>query len=224
MTGPAARRSAHEEDRRTDRELVYAAREGDMRAFDALFYRYRDGIFRLGLSITKDPSAAEEIAVDTFTRAHRALARLEPEGSLRPWLYRVAVNLSYNRRPRKGVIISPLEDSANDTFQSEERSPSVLAEQAEMRRNVLAAVDTLGPKHRIVVVLHYINGLNLAEIAQVVDCPIGTVKSRLHYALRRLRAHLSAHPEFGIEPLSFLAPSARRTVAPVVEPLGGEPQ
>jgi len=62
------------------------------------------------------------------------------------------------------------------------------------------------------------------EIAEVVDCPIGTVKSRLHYALRRLRTHLSAHPEFGIEPMSFLAPSARRTVAPVVEPLPGEPQ
>ena len=59
-------------DRRTDRELVYAARDGDMEAFDALFYRYRDGIFRLGLAITKDPSAAEEIAVDTFKigRAH----------------------------------------------------------------------------------------------------------------------------------------------------------
>jgi RNA polymerase sigma-70 factor (ECF subfamily) len=224
VTEHAARRSAHDEDRRTDRELVYAARDGDMRAFDALFYRYRDGIFRLGLSITKDPSAAEEIAVDTFTRAHRALARLEPEGSLRPWLYRVAVNLSYNRRPRKGVILSPLEDSANDTFQSEERSPSVLAEQSEMRRIMLAAVDTLGPKHKIVVVLHYMNGLNLAEIAQVVDRPIGTVKSRLHYALRRLRAHLSAHPELGIEPLSFLAPSPRRTVAPVVEPLPGEPR
>ena len=207
MTEHAARRQAHDEDRRTDRELVYAARDGDMLAFDALFYRYRDGIFRLGLAITKDPSAAEEIAVDTFTRAHRALARLEPEGSLRPWLYRVAVNLSYNRRPRKGVIISPLEDSANDTFQSEERSPSVLAEQAELRRIVLAAVDTLGPKHRIVVVLHYMNGLNLAEIA-----------------LRRLRAHLSAHPEFGIEPMSFLVPSSKRMVAPVVEPIPGEPR
>jgi len=124
----------------------------------------------------------------------------------------------------RNIIISPLEDSANDTLQSEERSPSTLAEQAEVRRIVLAAVDTLGPKHRIVVVLHYMNGLNLAEIAQVVDCPIGTVKSRLHYALRRLRTHLSAHPEFGIEPMTALAPSARRTVAPVVEPLSGEPR
>ncbi|TMD53289.1 MAG: hypothetical protein E6I83_07270 [Chloroflexi bacterium] len=77
-------------DARTDHDLVYAARDGDTVAFDALFYRYRDGIFRLGLAITKDPSAAEEIVVDTFARAHRALARLEPDDSLRPWLYRVA--------------------------------------------------------------------------------------------------------------------------------------
>jgi len=76
----------------------------------------------------------------------------------------------------------------------------------------------------VVVVLHYLNGLNLAEIAQVVDCPVGTVKSRLHYALRRLRTHLSAHPELGIEPTSLLAPSSRQTVAPVVEPMPGEPR
>jgi RNA polymerase sigma-70 factor (ECF subfamily) len=204
VTGRAAKKLA-EIDTRTDRELVYAARENDMLAFDALFYRYKDGIFRLGLAITKDPSAAEEIVVDTFTRAHRALARLEPEGSLRPWLYRVAVNLSYNRRPRKGLIISTLEDATEEVMESGERSPSSLAELAELRRVVLAAIDTLGPKHKVVVVLHYLNGLNLAEIAQVVDCPIGTVKSRLHYALRRLRAHLAAHPELGFEPQDDVA-------------------
>ena len=88
-------------DERTDRQLVLATRAGDLRAFDALFYRYKDGIFRVGLAITKDPSHAEEIVVDTFARAFRAIERLEPEDSLRPWLYRVAVNLSYNRQPRK---------------------------------------------------------------------------------------------------------------------------
>ena len=219
----AAGRELSPDDGRTDRELVYAAREGDMLAFDVLFYRYRDGIFRLGLAITKDPSAAEEIAVDTFARAHRAIARLEPEGSLRPWLYRVAVNLSYNRRPRKGIILSPLDDPSNDAATSEERSPAALAERAEVRRIVLAAVDLLSAKHRIVVVLHYLNGLNLAEIAEVVDCPIGTVKSRLHYALRRLRTHLSAHPEFGIEPARGPLPTSKRTVAQVVETLREEP-
>lgn len=224
MSGRAAGRQGAEEERRSDRDLVYAARAGDMLAFDVLFYRYRDGIFRLGLAITKDPSAAEEIAVDTFARAHRALARLEPEGSLRPWLYRVAINLSYNRRPRKNIILSPLDDPSNETLSSEERSPAMLAEQAEVRRIVLGAVDLLSPKHRIVVVLHYLNGLNLAEIAEVVDCPIGTVKSRLHYALRRLRAHLSAHPELGIEPSRRSIPTTGQTVARVVETLRSGPQ
>jgi RNA polymerase sigma-70 factor (ECF subfamily) len=205
---------------RNDRELVYAARDGDMQAFDALFYRYKDGIFRLGLAITRDPSHAEEIVVDTFTRAHRALARLEPEGSLRPWLYRVAINLSYNRRPRKGIVLSTIEDVTEEIMESGDRSPSSLAELAETRRVVLAAVETLGPKHKIVVVLHYLNGLNLAEIAQVVDCPVGTVKSRLHYALRRLRVHLAAHPELGFEPDAPLLATGQQMPIPAPGTVG----
>jgi RNA polymerase sigma-70 factor (ECF subfamily) len=213
------KRDASTGDLRSDHDLVYAARDGEIAAFDALFYRYRDGIFRLGLAITKDPSAAEEIVVDTFARAHRALARLEPDSSLRPWLYRVAVNLSYNRRPRKGVVLSSLDDAVDEPLANEDGSPSHVAEQAELRRLVLGAVDELGPKHRLVVVLHYLNGLNLAEIAEVMDCPVGTVKSRLHYALRRLRTHLAAHPELGIEPRRPLIATALRAPKPVTAPV-----
>lgn len=213
------KRDAAGADTRTDHELVYAARDGETAAFDALFYKYRDGIFRLGLAITKDPSSAEEIVVDTFARAHRALARLEPDSSLRPWLYRVAVNLSYNRRPRKGVVLSSLDDAVDEALANEDGSPSYQAEQAELRRLVLGAVEELGPKHRLVVVLHYLNGLNLAEIAEVMDCPVGTVKSRLHYALRRLRTHLAAHPELGIEPRRPLIATPLRARRPVTAPV-----
>ena len=188
-----------ERDPRNDRELVYAARRGDAGSFDALFYRYRDGIYRLSLAITKDPQAAEEIVVDTFARAYRALARLEPDDTLRPWLYRVAINESYDRRPRNAAT-APLDEAAEEIAASDERSPAVLAERAETRRIVLAALETLGAKHRNVVVLHYLNELPLAEIAQIVECPVGTVKSRLHYALRRLRTHLAQHPAVGVEP------------------------
>jgi len=198
-----------EAEARGDRELVHAARAGDTIAFDNLFYRYRDGIYRLGLSITKDPSAAEEIVVDTFARAHRAIERLEPDDSLRPWLYRVAVNLSYNRRPRKGVTFSPLDDGTLD-IAADAESPSDVAERAERRRVVLECVDTLGPKHRIVVVLHYLNGLNLAEIAEVAEVPVGTVKSRLHYALRKLKVQLSAHPGLDFEPLEVFEATERQ--------------
>ena len=206
-------------DARSDHALVYAARDGDSVAFDALFYRYRDGIFRLGLAITKDASAADEIVVDTFARAYRALARLEPDDSLRPWLYRVAVNLSYNRRPRKNVVLSSLDEAADEALANDDGSPSHVAEKAELRRLVLGAVEQLGPKHRLVVVLHYLNGLNLTEIAEVVDCPVGTVKSRLHYALRRLRTHLAAHPELGIEPPRSLLATGFRAPKPVTAPL-----
>lgn len=188
-----------EGDARNDRELVYAARIGDEGAFDALFYRYRDGIFRLSLAITKDPQAADEIVVDTFARAYRALARLEPDDTLRPWLYRVAINESYDRRPRGGTA-SSLDDAAEELTAGEERSPSSMAEREETRRVVLAALETLDEKHRTVVVLHYLSELALAEIALIVGSPVGTVKSRLHYALRRLRTHLSAHPGLVIEP------------------------
>jgi RNA polymerase sigma-70 factor (ECF subfamily) len=198
---PRAAAAPLEGDARNDRELVYSARRGDEGAFDALFYRYRDGIYRLSLAITKDPHAAEEIVVDTFARAYRALARLEPDDTLRPWLYRVAINESYDRRPRVAAPAS-LDDAADEVAAGEERSPSALAEREELRRVVLAAIDTLDQKHRTVVVLHYLSELALAEIAVVVGSPVGTVKSRLHYALRRLRARLSAHPGFLIEPSS----------------------
>jgi RNA polymerase sigma-70 factor (ECF subfamily) len=201
---PRSKADGFEAEPRGDRELVHAARAGETLAFDNLFYRYRDGIYRLGMAITKDPSAAEEIVVDTFARAHRAIERLEPDDSLRPWLYRVAVNLSYNRRPRKGVTFSSLDDGTDD-IAAEGESPSDAAERTERRRVVLECVDTLGPKHKVVVVLHYLNGLNLAEIAEIVEVPVGTVKSRLHYALRKLRVQLSAHPGLDFEPADLLA-------------------
>ena len=197
------RRDGPESDARCDRDLVHAARDGDTPSFDALFYRYRDGIYRLAVAITKDPSAGEEIVVDTFARAHRSLARLEPEDTLRPWLYRVAMNLSYDRKPRSGVTFASLEVSPAESFASDERSPAAIAEESEVRRIVLAAIDELGPKHRIVVILHYLNELSLAEIAAVVECPVGTVKSRLFYGVRHLRARLESLPRLGSEPAVF---------------------
>jgi RNA polymerase sigma-70 factor (ECF subfamily) len=206
---PRPKGEGFEPEARGDRELVHAARQGEVLAFDNLFYRYRDGIYRLGLAITKDPSAAEEIVVDTFARAHRAIERLEPDDSLRPWLYRVAVNLSYNRRPRKGVTFSSIDDGTED-IAAEGETPSEAAERAERRRVVLECVDTLGSKHKIVVVLHYLNGLNLAEIAEIVDVPVGTVKSRLHYALRKLRVQLSAHPGLDFEPAELFGATGQQ--------------
>lgn len=192
---------APEASERSDKELVVAARSGDTRSFDLLFYRYRDGIYRVAYAVTKDRSAAEEILVDTFARAYRALARLDPHDTLRPWLYRVALNLSYNRRPRGRVTLQPLEDATEKVLLDEEVSPHALAERGELQRAVLDAIDGLPFKHRVVVILHHLHGMDLAEIAEIVDCPVGTVKSRLHYALRRLRTSLLADRRLELEPI-----------------------
>ncbi len=193
--------------RRSDRDLVQAARSGDTASFDELFYRYRDGIYRVALAVTKDPSAADEILVDTFARAHRAMARLDPQDTLRPWLYRVALNLSYNRRPRGAFTVRTLDDASEEVAISEEASPQAVAERGEVRDMVLEAIDRLSFNHRVVVILHYLQGMNLNEIAEIVGCPVGTVKSRLHYALRRLRQYLLADRRLDIEP----ARAPRRT-------------
>lgn len=185
---------------RSDKELVDAARAGDQASFDLLFYRYRDGIYRVALAVTKDPSAAEEILVDTFARAYRAIGRLEPQTSLRPWLYRVALNLSYNRRPRGRYMLHTLEDAGDEVLEADEISPQHLAERGELQRAVLEAIDRLSFKHRVVVILHHLQGLDLAEIAEIVDCPVGTVKSRLHYALLHLRVSLLADRRIEVEP------------------------
>lgn len=192
--------AAGEGSERSDKELVLAARAGHTAAFDLLFYRYRDGIYRVGLAVTKDPSAAEEILVDTFARAYRALERLDPHDSLRPWLYRVALNLSYNRFSRGRYTTQPLEDATEHAVEAEEISPHGLAERGEVQRAVLEAIDGLSFKHRVVVILHHLHGMDLAEIAEIVDCPVGTVKSRLHYALRRLRTSLLADRRIELEP------------------------
>lgn len=191
---------AGEASERSDKELVVAAYAGDAASFDALFYRYRDGIYRVALAVTRDPSAAEEILVDTFARAYRALERLDPQSSLRPWLYRVALNLSYNRRPRGRYTTQPLDDATEQVAEAEEISPQGLAERGEVQRAVLEAVESLSFKHRVVVILHHLHGMDLAEIAEIVDCPVGTVKSRLHYALRRLRVSLMADRRIELEP------------------------
>ena len=199
MAGDSA--AAPEWSERSDRDLVRSAQAGDMASFDGLFYRYRDGIYRVALAVTKDPSSAEEILVDTFARAHRALARLDPRDTLRPWLYRVALNLSYNRRSRRVFPVRTLDEATEEVVVAEESSPQALAERGELQRAVLDAVDHLSFNHRVVVILHYLHGMNLSEIAEIAGCPVGTVKSRLHYALRRLRTRLLADRRIEVEPL-----------------------
>ncbi|MGH2452031.1 MAG: RNA polymerase sigma factor [Candidatus Limnocylindria bacterium] len=180
-----------------DPELVRRARAGDALAFNDLFTRYRGPIHRLAYTMTRDAGIAEDIVVETMTRAYRSLPTLAPQITLRPWLLRVALNLAYNHLAQRRLPALSLE--ANDVDEeraSEVESPADLAEVAERRRVVRGAVDQLRPHLRNVVVLAYIEELRLTEVAERLGIPLGTVKSRLNAALRDLRERLGDDPLF----------------------------
>lgn len=169
----------------------------DLDAFEAFFTRHRTLIFRTAYGLTGDRHAAEEVLQDTFARAYRHRATLLPGVSPVPWLHRVALNLCYSRLDRRRIDARPIEEATATLAGDRSVEPAERAEQAELRLIVRQGIAALPVKHRSVVVLYYLHGLSLQETATMLDVRLGTVKSRLHYALRSLRIHLEEDRRFG---------------------------
>ncbi len=172
-------------------------RADDLEAFEALFARYRNPIYRTAYGLTGDPQAAEEVLQDTFARAWQRRTTLMTDVSPVPWLHRVALNLCYSRLGRRRVKAEPIEEEAHGHVRDRAVEPAERAEQQELRAIVRDGIAALPPKHQSVVALYYLQGLSLQETADVLGVALGTVKSRLHYALRGLRANLETDRRFG---------------------------
>jgi RNA polymerase sigma-70 factor (ECF subfamily) len=175
-----------------DRVLVVNLQSGDLEALGELYDRYRIQIFRTALAITRDASAADDILQECFLRVHHYADRINPDLPLAPWLYRVTVNLSYTWSKRNKHYWAPLEAFIDRLISPARHAPEASAERAELRDKINNAIDALPFSQRVVVVLHYMNGLDLKEIAEILECPIGTVKSRLFHARAALRERLGA--------------------------------
>ena len=170
----------------------------DLDAFEAFFNRHRTLIYRTAYGLTGDPHVAEEVLQDTFARAYRHRAALLPDVSPVPWLHRVALNLCYSRLDRRQLKAEPIADgTVAATVPDGAVEPAERAERQELRQIVREGIAALPPKHQSVVVLYYLHGLSLQETASFLDVRLGTVKSRLHYALRSLRGHLERDRRFG---------------------------
>jgi RNA polymerase sigma-70 factor (ECF subfamily) len=107
-----------------------------------------------------------------------------------PWLNRVALNLCYTRLARRRLPTRVMDDFVTDTLRDQALGPDEWAEQQELHQTVRTGIEALPPKHRSVVALYYLDGLSLQETAEVLGIRLGTVKSRLHYALNTLRREL----------------------------------
>jgi len=169
----------------------------ELDAFEQFFNRYRTPIYRTAYGLTGDPQAAEEILQDTFARAHQRRAILRLDVSPLPWLHRVALNLCYSRLARHRPPSEPIDQSSAQFLPDAGTPPAERAEQHELRNIVREGVAGLPEKHRSVVVLYYLYGLSLQETAALLNVRLGTVKSRLHYALRALRSDLEGDQRFG---------------------------
>jgi len=173
-------------------QLVARAKEGEIEAFEALYEQYKGSIYRTALAITRDRGAAEEILQDAFLRVFQHIDHVRAGAPISPWIHRIAINLSYTWVTRRGRWLTSLQQVVDRLTAIPGISPEHAVEQDELQQVVREAIDRLEFRQRATIVLFYLEGFSLAEIAEIMDCPVGTVKSRLHYGREKLREALLA--------------------------------
>jgi RNA polymerase sigma-70 factor (ECF subfamily) len=178
-------RTAFPEKRVTEAQQIRLAREGNHAAWEALMHAHQEPVFRLAYLQLGDPDEAEDITQETFLRAYRALKGFDLERPLRPWLLRIASNLAHNRHRSMGRYLSALTRFARQepdgikqtNFKAEENEGQAL----------WRAVKQMAKPFQEVIYLRYFLDMSESEIVDTLDVPPGTVKSRLHRALTKLR-------------------------------------
>jgi len=170
--------------------LVARMRSGDLDAFEEFFTTYERQVYTTALAITRDPGLAEEILQDCFVKAYRARHRLQTDRSPLPWLHRVTTNLCYSRIARRRVMIEPITALITNLVADLTSRPDQVVESREIIEVLQRAIDALPPKQQTAVILYYLHGYSLAEAAEIAACSVGTMKSRVHYALKALRSRL----------------------------------
>ena len=172
------------------KDLVERMQAGDLDAFEEFFNTYKRPVFTTALAITRDPFLAEEILQDCFVKAYRVRERLDSNRSPLPWLQRVTINLCYSRVARRKQIVEPITSLITNLVIDLAARPDQVVESREVLEVLQRGIDALPPKQQTAIILYYLHGYSLAEAAEVADCNVGTMKSRLHYALKALRASL----------------------------------
>ena len=176
----------------TPGRLIERVQTGDLEAFEEFFNAYQRPVFATALAITRDPSLAEEVLQDCFVKAYRVKERLRTDCSPLPWLQRVAINLCYSRLGRKRAFVEPITSVIANVVADLGQRPDQVAESREIVEALQRGIDSLPPKQRTAIILYYLHGYSLAEASEIAQCNVGTMKSRLHYALRALRVRLPA--------------------------------
>ncbi len=188
----------HAEQTDTDLILVQRVQAGEIEAYDQLVRKYRERLFAVVYNLTSNREDAADLTQESFIKAFSSINRFKGKSSFFTWLYRIAVNttLSHMKRNRIRRFFSfenlDEEVSSSDIVEllaERSKSDKTLVIK-ELQEKLNEAMQKLSPKHRTVVVLFEIEGLSHQQIAEIMKCSVGTVRSRLHYAKQQLQAHL----------------------------------
>jgi RNA polymerase sigma-70 factor (ECF subfamily) len=184
----------------SDAELVARAQAGETVAFDELVRRHRNRVFAMIRNMIHREADAWDLSQEAFLKAWKALPRFEAKAKFSTWLFRIVHNVVYDwtrrRRPESAdewneeLLNREKIDPASRTTPAGALRPDASLSNSELREKIEEALDTLSPGHREAVVLKDVQGLAYKEIAEVMDCSIGTVMSRLHYARKKLQTLL----------------------------------
>ncbi len=172
-----------------DQRLVERVQRGDKVAFDLLVLKYQHKVVKLIMRYVRDPTEALDVSQEAFLKAYRALPKFRGDSAFYTWLYRIAVNtaknhiVAMNRRP----IEYDLDLQESDGYElnvrlRNEDSPEKIAQRDELRQAVQSAIESLPDELRAAILFREIDGLSYEEIAHAMDCPVGTVRSRIFRA------------------------------------------
>jgi RNA polymerase sigma factor (sigma-70 family) len=179
--------------------LIEQARDGDLEAYDELIRRHQERIYGTVYHMTSNHEDANDLTQETFIKAFQALKSFKGGSSFYTWIYRIAVNKTINflkqRKHRSSMSLNDLDFNAeNDpdlVALVSDKTPRRDAALAELQKKLNEAMQKLSDQHRLVVTLHDVQGLAHEEIAEVMDCNVGTVRSRLFYARQQLQGYLA---------------------------------
>jgi RNA polymerase sigma-70 factor (ECF subfamily) len=199
LSGRSSSKTAPSVDPAEEQSLVRRSQQGDMAAYDALVRRYQERIYATIYHMTSNHEDANDLAQETFIKAFQALKTFKGGSSFYTWVYRIAINKTINflkqRKNRTHMSLNDLDFNAEHdpdlVSLISDNTPRREVNLAELQEKLNAAMQKLSEPHRLVVTLHDVQGLPHDEIAEIMGCNIGTVRSRLFYARQQLQAYLS---------------------------------
>ena len=182
----------------TDKELIERVKNGEKAAYDLLVLKYQQRIVNLVLRFVRNHSDALDVTQEAFIKAYRALPNFRGDSAFYTWLYRIAVNTAKNhlavqsRRPRSSDYdVSEIEQIEGSSALKEQATPENLLLKDELQATVLKAIEDLPEDLKTAIMLRELEGLSYEEIASVMDCPIGTVRSRIFRAREAIDEKMS---------------------------------